>query len=209
MSLHKTTLKSAVQKYRGFYDNGDGEAATKAEIAKDSRAFSPEEVDEIYAAILAPAEDEGKEPATNTPPPAAGETGTTSTENTPPAIPNEGNKGTQGNFDDELSKSSDEEQEITFEQAFDDLDFEKGKMIFDALVTKFPELLNAQTGSDDQNKTPGTDQLEINKGDKFVLTIDIRDAGDFNKIHASGTDVSHFDSSRLENLLSKGYVKKV
>jgi hypothetical protein len=58
----KNSLKAAVAKYGPLHTDGKTEADVKAELAKDERAFSDEQIDEIYAAIVAPVED--KKPAT-------------------------------------------------------------------------------------------------------------------------------------------------
>jgi len=50
----KNSLKAAVAKYGPLHIDGKTEADVKAELAKDERAFSTEQIDEIYSAIVAP-----------------------------------------------------------------------------------------------------------------------------------------------------------
>jgi hypothetical protein len=50
----KNSLKAAVAKYGPLHTDGKAEADVKAELAKDERGFTPEQVDEIYAAIIGP-----------------------------------------------------------------------------------------------------------------------------------------------------------
>lgn len=62
MGLHHATLKAAVGRYGSFKDTLPADAL-KAEIAKDEKGFTPEEVDEIYEAIVSPdAQAGGDEP---------------------------------------------------------------------------------------------------------------------------------------------------
>jgi hypothetical protein len=53
---------------------------------------------------------------------------------------------------------------------------------------------------------------EIKEDDKkaptHVVVNEFRDAEDFNTIHEAGKDVSHFEQSRLEKLVSLGLVEK-
>lgn len=61
----KNSLKAAVAKYGPLHSDGKTEADVKAELAKDERAFSVEQIDEIYSAIVTPeVEDPKYEPAT-------------------------------------------------------------------------------------------------------------------------------------------------
>lgn len=46
------------------------------------------------------------------------------------------------------------------------------------------------------------------KAKKHVLKIEIRDKDDFSKVHAIGTDVSHFEAGRLQFLKDNGYVEE-
>lgn len=57
MGLHHLTLKAAVAKY-GALNGTMPVEALKAEIAKDEKAFGPDEVDEIYNTIINPYEEE-------------------------------------------------------------------------------------------------------------------------------------------------------
>lgn len=50
----KNSLKAAVAKYGPLHIDGKAEADVKAALAKDERAFSVEQIDEIYAAIVTP-----------------------------------------------------------------------------------------------------------------------------------------------------------
>jgi hypothetical protein len=42
----------------------------------------------------------------------------------------------------------------------------------------------------------------------YVVKSQFRDIGDFSLVHNEGTDVSHFDSERLKNLVELGLVVK-
>lgn len=53
MKLHYKSLKAAVAKYSPLVEQGKNEDDVKAELAKDEKAFTTEQVDEIYAAITA------------------------------------------------------------------------------------------------------------------------------------------------------------
>jgi hypothetical protein len=57
MALHHATLKSAVNKYGPLVAEGKTEEEIKSEIAQDEKGFEPEGIDEIYAAITAPPEE--------------------------------------------------------------------------------------------------------------------------------------------------------
>jgi len=52
----KNSLKAAVAKYGPLHSDGKTDAEVKAELAKDERAFSAEQINEIYDAILTPAD---------------------------------------------------------------------------------------------------------------------------------------------------------
>ncbi|WP_131535463.1 hypothetical protein [Pedobacter nototheniae] len=54
MALHHATLKAAVALYAILLTQGKNETEIKAEIAKDPKEFSTEEVEEIYHAIVNP-----------------------------------------------------------------------------------------------------------------------------------------------------------
>ncbi|MCX3266545.1 hypothetical protein [Pedobacter agri] len=53
-NFNKNSLKAAVAKYGSLHSDGKTDADVKAELAKDERAFSAEQIDEIYAAIVTP-----------------------------------------------------------------------------------------------------------------------------------------------------------
>lgn len=52
--LHHMTLKSAVDKYKPYADEGKTEEEVKQTIASDEKGFDADQVAEIYAAIIAP-----------------------------------------------------------------------------------------------------------------------------------------------------------
>ena len=54
MALHHATLKAAVALYAILLTQGKTADEVKAEIAKDPKEFSPDEVEEIYNAIVNP-----------------------------------------------------------------------------------------------------------------------------------------------------------
>jgi len=54
MALHHATLKSAVAAYAVLLTEGKTAEEIKAEIAKDPKEFNPEDVEEIYNAIVNP-----------------------------------------------------------------------------------------------------------------------------------------------------------
>ena len=54
MALHHATLKAAVALYAILLTQGKTAEEVKAEIAKDPKEFSPEEVEEVYHAITNP-----------------------------------------------------------------------------------------------------------------------------------------------------------
>lgn len=61
--FNKASLKSAVKKYGQLHADGKAEGDVKAEIEKDERAFTAEQVDMIYKEIVDPTPDatnEGK-----------------------------------------------------------------------------------------------------------------------------------------------------
>ena len=43
---------------------------------------------------------------------------------------------------------------------------------------------------------------------KHFVANEFRDINDFNKVHKEGSDVSHFDSERLKELVKNGHVVK-
>lgn len=57
-NFNKNSLKAAVAKYGPLHSDGKTDAEVKAELAKDERGFTAEQIDEIYSAIVAPIEDE-------------------------------------------------------------------------------------------------------------------------------------------------------
>lgn len=54
MALHHATLKAAVAAYAVLLTQGKTAEEIKAEIAKDPKEFTPEDVEEIYNAIINP-----------------------------------------------------------------------------------------------------------------------------------------------------------
>jgi hypothetical protein len=63
MGLHHATLGAAVKKYGPLFTEGKSEEEIRAAIAGDEKAFEPEGIDEIFAAITAdPGDDQPKEP---------------------------------------------------------------------------------------------------------------------------------------------------
>lgn len=57
-NFNKASLKSAVKKYGQLHIDGKAEADVKAEIAKDDRKFTEEQIGEIYKEIVDPTPDE-------------------------------------------------------------------------------------------------------------------------------------------------------
>lgn len=60
-NFNKNSLKAAVAKYGPLHSDGKTDAEVKAELAKDERAFSAEQIDEIYAAIVTPEVEDSKQ----------------------------------------------------------------------------------------------------------------------------------------------------
>lgn len=60
MALHHATLKAAVVLYAALLTQGKTVEEIKAEIAKDPKEFTPEDVEEIYNAIINPKPDAPK-----------------------------------------------------------------------------------------------------------------------------------------------------
>lgn len=56
-NFNKNSLKAAVAKYVQLHTEGKAEVEVKAELAKDEKVYSAEQIDAIYAAIIAPPEE--------------------------------------------------------------------------------------------------------------------------------------------------------
>ncbi|NII81743.1 MULTISPECIES: hypothetical protein [unclassified Pedobacter] len=61
-NFNKNSLKAAVAKYGSLHSDGKTEAEVKAEVAKDEKGYSADQVDAIYDAIIFVPEE--TEPAT-------------------------------------------------------------------------------------------------------------------------------------------------
>ncbi|MBB6109717.1 hypothetical protein SAMN05421821_105135 [Mucilaginibacter lappiensis] len=61
MGLHHATIKAAVKAYGPLHTEGKTADEVKAEIAKDEKGFTPDEVEEVYAAITADPTDDKPE----------------------------------------------------------------------------------------------------------------------------------------------------
>lgn len=59
--------------------------------------------------------------------------------------------------------------------------------------------------AEDKNKPA---KAEAAKADKFTVVSDFRDKTNFDKVFSKGDDVSHLDKARLQDLVTKGLVKK-
>ncbi|RZM22528.1 MAG: hypothetical protein EOO88_29140 [Pedobacter sp.] len=60
-NFNKNSLKAAVAKYGPLHSDGKTDAEVKAELAKDERGFTAEQIDEIYAAIVTPEVEDPKQ----------------------------------------------------------------------------------------------------------------------------------------------------
>lgn len=222
MGLHKTTLKSAVQKYSGFFEAGEGEAFTREQIAADERQFTPEEIDEVFAGILEggkgdPSPGEGSNPNEGSQPPAEGEKLTPgesgppggSTNPPPPLAPPE-----QPNTSNDGDKSGDDEvqeKEFTPEDVADfvkSLTPEQAEILAKAISEIYGVKVHAEVNNDAVEAKPAEIANDYEPGVKYEAVQDFRDSRKFDLIHSVGADVTHFDPEMINNLLSRGLIKK-
>ncbi len=176
----KNSLKAAVAKYGSLHTDGKAEADVKAELVSDERGFTPEQIDEIYAAIVA----------------------------TPDLFEQGGDKG--GDQEDLDNEDKMEDQEIPewaalkligiFKPLFDELK-EEIVELRKSLAKSAKEATPNAVFQSSVEFDPETDYI-VAAGKSF------RDPKDFTKEYAAGDDVTHLGADKLLALLSNGLIEE-
>jgi hypothetical protein len=184
MGLHHATLKAAVLVYAALIGTMT-EESLKAEIAKDEKGFSPEEVDEIYAAVVkAQAELKADNVATQENQAAA------AVVETPDWVAKllASNKATQ----------------VSNQLVIDAIG--QFKELAADLVK---QVVSGSQGS--VVETTGSSDIKINipeydEDADYEVLVPFRDSLNFAKVYEKGDDVSHLGKERIKHLLITGNI---
>jgi hypothetical protein len=183
MGLHHATLKAAVLVYAALIGTMP-EEALKAEIAKDEKGFSPEEVDEIYVAVVkARAELKADNVATQENQPAAAVVETSEWV----AELLASNKATQVSNQlviDAIGQLKELAAELVKE------------VVLGAQVS-----VKTTDNSDIKIHLPEYDEDAI-----YEVVVPFRDSSNFAKVYEKGDDVSDLGEERIKHLLLTGNV---
>jgi hypothetical protein len=192
MGLHHATLKAAVLVYAALIGTMT-EASLKAEIAKDEKGFTSQEVDEIYTAVLKSVEDSKTEKSyvkENDNQPASAE-------------------ADRPEWVDALLKSNAETQ-ASNQLVVDAVN--QFKELAGELVKEIVEGAKASVEAAQIN-VPGPSTFEVqlsgyDKSAEYVVKVPFRDHKDFTKAYKVGEDVSNLGEERIKHLLLTGNVEE-
>lgn len=194
MGLHHATLKAAVLVYAALIGTMT-ETALKDEIAKDEKSFTPEEVEEIYAAVVKSTSD-----ATTT--------------------KIEDDKKSELNFNG-ASLVTQEAPAWVAEVLASNMETHKSnqavidsiaqfKELAGGLVKEVTEAAKANVKAESIQIT-GSGYIEsnlpvYNPDADYEVIVPFRDSKDFTKLHSIGDDVTQLGEDRIIHLLSTGNV---
>ncbi|WP_443945598.1 hypothetical protein ACJVDH_00370 [Pedobacter sp. AW1-32] len=175
-NFNKNSLKAAVAKYGPLHSDGKTEAEVKAELGKDERAFSAEQIDEIYAAIVTPNLFEGGDEQ-----PKHIE-GTLQESETPEWV--------QTILDSNQAVLESNQAVIA---ALEDL-------------KSFADERSSKTDRPVTTKILIEDEFDEDADYEVAPGKDFADKSDFTKKYSEGDDVTHLGAERLKELLAKGLI---
>jgi len=184
--LHHATLKAAVLVYAALIGTMT-EESLKAEIAKNEKGFSPQEIDEIYAAVVK-SKGELNTEAENQP--------ATSVVDTPKWVA-------------ELLASNLATQQSN--QAVVDA-ISQFKELAGDLVSEVVTATKA-LGENNSVEVTGKQEMklqlpEFDEDAIYEVIVPFRDSSDFTKLYKLGEDVSHLGEDRIKHLLLIGNVEE-
>jgi len=193
MGLHHATLKAAVLVYAALIGTMT-EESLKGEIAKDERGFSPEEIDEIYAAVIK---------------------SVASTENDSSITKNEDVSVT--------SVVTQDMPEWVAQLLASNLATQRTNQDVIDSIAQFKELAGNLVRDivEGAKSSMATDDVEISGSSEFkvqfpeydtdaeyIVAKVFRDTLNFAKVYEVGDDVSDLGEDRIKHLLSTGNVKE-
>jgi hypothetical protein len=184
MGLHHATLKAAVLVYAALIGTMT-EEALKTEIAKDEKGFSPEEVDEIYAAVVKSHGESKSEDAAEL------------------------------NVKNDVLISAEDPKWVAAILASNEATQVSNQLVIDAvgrLKELAVELVKEVVlGAQVSVETTGNSDIKIHLPEYdedaiYEVVVPFRDSSNFAKVYEKGDDVSDLGEERIKHLLLTGNV---
>ena len=180
-NFNKNSLKAAVAKYGPLHTDGKAEADVKAEMAKDEKGYSPEQIDEIYAAIIVPADLFGGDQGAG--------------------------KGEKPEA--ELLEAQTPEWVQTILDSNQAV-LDSNQKVVDALedLKLFADERSSNAGGEVKTKYLAEDQFDEDEDYVVAEGKSFRDSNNFSIEYKQGEEVTHLGADRLKVLLSQGLVQE-